>query len=222
MHGHAEAIVQQAGVVFGSHRRPDQLGHEPGHRLAGRSLAHPSEHVGLRGAVQEAIAVRRLRPQRGQEPVQPSGLSPRLAPAFLRPPADPLVQAPDVGPRVVVLLVEGNPAAHVQHMPHRGAGVPTSGQFRHVTGDLAIGVELAPVDEHGRHAAQHGLRHRHQRVGPVRSSLGAVPFGDELAVLQYHVCVGVGVREDVAHGARRPVGAGHDDRERISTRRGST
>ena len=171
VHGGAQAVVQQLGVCFGAHRRPDQLGHQLSHGPAGRALADPAQHVRLRGAVQEPRAVRRLGLQRGQEPVKPAGL-----PLAGLPP-DPLVEPPDVGVRAGVLLDEPDPAAHVEDVPDQGAGVAAAGQFGHVAGDLAVRVQLAAVDEHGGHAAHHGLRHRHQRVRPVRGAQRAVPLG---------------------------------------------
>jgi hypothetical protein len=197
--GGAQPVMEEAGVVPGAHRRPHQLGDQLGHRLAARPLAHPAQHVGFRRAVQETASVRRLGPQRGQEPVQPARLSGR--PVLAGPPVDPLIHPPDVGLRVGVLLQEGDPAAHVQHVPHRGAGVAAAGQLGDVVRHQVLGIELAPVDEHRGHAAQHRLRHRHQRMRPVRRSERAVPLGHQLTVLQYRVCVGVGVVQDLARRA---------------------
>ena len=195
VHGGAQAIVQQGGVSSGAHRRPDQLGHELGHGPACRPLAHPAQHVGLRGAVQEPLTVRRLGLQRSQEPVESAG----LALAWL--PADPLVEPLDVGVRVGVLLNKPDSAAHVEDVPHQGACVAADGQFGHVAGDLAVGVELTAVDEHSGYAAQHGLRDRHQRVRPVRGTQRAAPLGDQLTVLQHQVGIGEGVREHLVHGS---------------------
>ena len=211
VHGGAQAVVQQEGVVFGPHRCPDQLGDQLGHGQAGRALAHPAQHVGLGRTVQEPLAVRRLGLQRGQEPVEPAGL------ALAGLPFDPLVQAADVRVRVGVLLQEPDPAAHVVDVPDQGAGVAAASQFGNVTRDLGVGVEQAAVDEHGGHAADDGLGHRHQRVRPVRRAQRAVPLGDQLPVLQHQVGVGVGIAEHVAHGAGRrrlprPVHPGHRDR----------
>ena len=207
--------MQQGSVVLGADRRPDQLGYQRGHGPAARPLAHPAQHVRLRRAVQEPLAVRRLGRQRGQEPVEPAGLALALARLCPFPAADPLVQPPDVRVRVGVLLKEPDPAAHVVDVPDQSAGVAAGGQFRHVGGDLAVGVELAAIDEHGGHAAHHGLRHRHQRVRLVRGAQRAVPLGDQLALLQHQVGIGEGVRKHVSHGARRPVRAGHRDREQV-------
>src|SRR6266566_3640463 len=147
VHGGAQAVVQQQGVVFGPHRCPDQLGDQLGHGQAGRALAHPAQHVGLGRTVQEPLAVRRLGLQRGQEPVEPAGL------ALAGLPFDPLVEPPDVRVRVGVLLAEPDPAAHVVDVPDQGADVAAAGQFGHVTRDLGVRVEQASVDEHGGHAA---------------------------------------------------------------------
>jgi hypothetical protein len=214
VHGCAPAVMQQAGVVLGAHRRPHQRGDQLGHGPAGRALAHPAQHVGLGRAVQEPAPVRRLGAQRGQEPVQPAGLA-----GVRAVPADPLIQAPDIGLRIGVLLTEPDPAAHVQHVPYGGAGVAAGRQFGNVAGDGAAGVELAAVDEHGGHAAHHGLGHRHQRVRPVRCARRAVPLGDQLAVLQHHVRVGEGIREDLARRAGRTIQAGDGQPAQVRTRR---
>jgi hypothetical protein len=216
VHRGAQAVVQQVGVVLGAHRRPDQRGDQLGHGLPGGALAHPAQHVGFGGPVQEPGAVRRLGGQRGQEPVQATG----LLPVALRLPADPLIQPPDVGLRVGVLLTEPDPAAHVQHVPHGGAGVAAGGEFGDVVGDRAVGVEQAVVDEHGGHAPHDRLGHRHQRVRPVRRPERAVPLGDQLAVLHHRVGVGVGVREDLPHRAGRPADPGRLDAEQIRRRCG--
>ena len=213
VHGGAQAVVQQEGVVLGAHRRPDQLGDQRGHGPARRPLAHPAQHVGLRRPVQEPLAVRRLGLQRGQEPVEPAGVALAGLCRFL--PANPVVQTADVRVRVGVLLAEPDPAAHVVDVPDQGARVAAAGQLGHVTGDLGVGVELAAVDEHGGHAADHGLGHRHQRVRPVRGAQRAVPLGDQLAVLQHQVGVGKGIVEHLAHGAWRPVHPGHRHRRQI-------
>jgi hypothetical protein len=200
VHGGAQPVMQQAGVVLSAHRRPYQRGDQLGHRPAGRALAHPAQYVGLGRAVQEPAPVRRLGRQRGQEPVQPA----RLA-GVRTVPADPLIQPPDVGPRVGILLQEPHAAAHVQHVAHGGAGVAADRQFGHVAGHRAVGVELTAVDEHGGHAAHHRLGHRHQRVRPVRRAQRAVPFGDQLAVLQHHIRVGEGIPEHLARRAGRTI-----------------
>jgi hypothetical protein len=202
VHGGAQAVMQQPGVVLGAHRRPHQRGDQLGHRPAGRAFADPAQHVGLGRAVQEPAPVRRLGRQRGQEPVQPARLA--IVGAV---PADPLIQPPDVGGRVGVLLEEGGPAAHVQHVPDGGAGVAAGRQLGNIAGHQVVGVELTAVDEHGGHAADHGLGHRHQRVRPVGRAQRAVPLGDQLAVLEHHVRIGVGIREHLARGPGRTIQA---------------
>jgi hypothetical protein len=122
-------------------------------------------------------------------------------------PADPLIQPPDVGLRVGILLTEPDAATHVQHVAHRGAGVAAGRQFGNVAGHQVVGVKLAAVDEHGGHASHHGLGHRHQRVRLVRRAERAVPLGDQFAVLQYHVRVGEGIRENLARRAGRTIEA---------------
>jgi hypothetical protein len=216
VHRGTQAVVQQVGVVLGAHRRPDQGRDQLGHGLPGGAFAHPAQHVGFGGPVQEAGPVRRLGGQRGQEPVQAAG----ILPVPLGLPADPLIQPPDVGLRVGVLLEEPDPAAHVQHVPHGGAGVAAGGEFGDVVGDRAVGVEQTAVDEHGGHAPHDRLGHRHQRVRPVRRPERAVPFGDQFAVLHYRVSVGVGVRENLADRAGRPVDPSHLDAEQIHRRLG--
>jgi hypothetical protein len=206
--------MQQAGVVLGAHRRPHQRGDQLGHGPPGRALAHPAQHVGLGRAVQEPAPVRRLGRQRGQEPVQPA----RLA-GVRAVPADPLIQPPDVGPRVGILLQEPDAAAHVQHVPHRGAGVAAGRQFGNVAGHQAVGVELTAVDEHRGHASHHRLGHRHQRVRPVRRAERAVPLGDQVAVLQHHVRVGKGIRENLARSAGRTIEAGDGQPQQVKPRR---
>jgi hypothetical protein len=209
VHRGAQPVMEQPGVVFGAHRRPHQRGDQLGHRPAGRPLAHPAQHVRFRRAVQEPAPVRRLGPQRGQEPVQPARLARR--PVLAWPPVDPLIHPPDVGLRVGVLLQEGDPAAHVQDVPHRGAGIAAGVQLGDIGGHQGLRIELTPVDEHRGHAAQYRLGHRHQRVRPVRRPERAVPLGDQLTVLQHRVRVGEGIREDLGARASRPVdpGDGH-------------
>jgi hypothetical protein len=216
VHGDAQAVMQQAGVVLGAHRRPHQRGDQLGHGPAGRALTYPAQHVGLGRAVQEPAPVRRLGRQRGQEPVQPA----RLA-GVRAVPADPLIQPPDVGLRVGILLQEPDAAAHVQHVPHGGAGVAAGRQFGNVAGHQPVGVEVAAVDEHGGHTAHHGLGHRHQRVRPVRRAERAIPFGNQFAVLQHHVRVGEGIRENLARRAGRTIEAGDGQPEQVrACRRG--
>jgi len=214
VHGGAQAVMQQAGVVLGAHRRPHQRGDQLGHGPAGRALAHPAQHVGLGRAVQEPAPVRRLGRQRRQEPVQPTRFV-----GVRAVPADPLIQPPDVGPRVGILLQEPDPAAHVQHVPHGGAGVAAGRQFGNVAGHQAVGVELTAVDERGGHAADHGLGHRHQRVRPVGCAERAVPLGDQFAVLQHHVRVGEGIREHLARRADRTIEAGDGQPGQVGARR---
>jgi hypothetical protein len=158
--------------------------------------------------------VRRLGRQRRQEPVQPTRLV-----GVRAVPADPLIQPPDVGLRVGVLLQEPDAAAHVQHVPHGGAGVAAGRQFGNVAGHQAVGVELTAVDERGGHAAHHGLGHRHQRVRPVGCAERAVPFGDQFAVLQHHVRVGEGIREHLARRADRTIQAGDGQPGQVRGRR---
>jgi hypothetical protein len=165
--GGTQPVMQQASVVLSPHRRPHQRGDQLGHGPAGRALAHPAQHIRLGRAVQEAAPVRRLGVQGGQEAVQPAGLAGRRA-VRAGLPVYPLIQLPDVGLRVGVLLQEGDPAAHVQDVPDRGAGVAARGQFRNIGRQQGPGIELTAVDEYGGHAAYDRLRHRHQRVRPVR------------------------------------------------------
>ena len=118
-------------------------------------LAHPAEHVGLRGPVEEPAPVRRLLTQRLQERVEP-------------PLRDPPVELTDLGVRVGVLLEERHPAAHVEQVLHRRAGVPARGELRHVLGHLARGVQQPAVDQDPGHAADHRLGDREHRVGLLR------------------------------------------------------
>ena len=88
-------------------------------RAPGGALADPAQHVGLRRAVEEAAAVRAVGPQRAAGTRTARGRSPSG-------PADPRVQLADLGVRVGVVLAEAHPAAHVEQVPHGGAGVPAA------------------------------------------------------------------------------------------------
>ena len=107
--------------------------------------------------------------------------------------AGKLVDLPDVGVTVGVVLHEPDPAAHVEDVAHGRAGVAAAGEFGDEVGDRPVGVEQISVHQRRGHAPDDGLGHRHQRVRAVRRALGAVPLGDQCAILQDHQCVGVGV-----------------------------
>ena len=69
-------------------------------------------------------------------------------------------------------------------------------------------VEQAPVDEHGGHAAQDRLRHRHDQVPGARGHARVVPLGHDLPVVHDQERVGVGAGQHVRHARRAAVEPG--------------
>ena len=142
-HSHTVLIGGDEGVAFGADPRPQQTRHQRLHALAGDLLAHPAEDVGLTRAVLEGPAVIGLRLKSGEEVIHPDarGLPLRLGPA------DRLLDLPDLGLRVEVVLGEPDARAHVEDVAHARPGIAGGGELGNVVGDRASRIEIPGADE---------------------------------------------------------------------------
>ena len=186
------------GILFGTDPRPQHPRHERLHALTGDLLAHPPEHIGLARPVFEDPAVLGLRLERGEELIHADA---RVLPLRLGP-ADRLLDLPDLGLRVEVVLGEADARTHIEDMAHGRPGVAGLGELGHIVGDQAVRVEVTGTDEDTGDGADERLGHRHEQMLGRRAHLPEVLLGEHGPVVHEHPRIGVGGLDDAANAAR--------------------